>query len=147
MKRSKNIRIISLILTLAMLICAIPTLASATTAASFNPAKDIIPGGEGVGFIDNPDGGGSVRGLEATASTVCLRNGEWLKYDLSGLDDGTYVLYITHSNTNAVSLSLTFGEEAVFPKSSINVTGSYSTYVQREIGKVTLNSLNKLLKV
>lgn len=83
-------KILALVLCMVLLLSFAPTMTFAVNSLVLTAAPDIYPGGPGVGFVDNPDGGGSVRGLEVSGQSIILRQNEWAKYDLSALDPGVY---------------------------------------------------------
>ena len=110
-------------------------------------APDIYPGGPGVGFVDNPDGGGSVRGLEVSGQSIILRQNEWLKYDLSALTPGVYRMSILRSCTGTPSLTVSLNDQVIFSKRTVRPSGSYNTMLEFTFGEVEITDENSVLKI
>jgi len=108
----------------------------------------VISGGQGVGYYDNLDldinNGGA---LETSGEAVTLRASEWLKYDVSKMRAGEYLVYADASNQAVGALSASFD----MPEDEVNVsiasTGDYNVYQKTLIGKLNLTEETNTLKI
>jgi len=147
MKKLGLSKILSLVLCVVLLSSFAPTMTFAAKSVVLS-APQVITGGEGVGFSDNPDAGGSIRGLEVSSQTnVCLRQKEWLKYDLSSLDEGKYQMSIVRSSTGSPTLTISINDNVIFSKRSIRPTGSYNTYQEYIFGEIEITKGKNVLKI
>lgn len=148
MKRIGSLKIVALMLCMVILCSFVPAMTYAATSLTLDAIDDVLPGGIDVGYNDNAAAGGSVRDLEASGTLgVCLRNKEWVKYDLSNLELGTYQLSFVKSSTSVVSAKISLNDEIAIPKASVKTTGSYN--VQREIvvDSITITEPNTILTI
>ena len=147
MKKLGFVKIMSLVLCMVLLFSFMPTMTFAANSANFRAAKDILPGGQGVGFSDVPDSGGSVRGLEASGDSVCLRDSEWLKYDLSNLELGTYQLSIVAACKSPMTVTIMVNEETPLKKKVVKQTFDYNVYEETVIGEITITDPKSIMRI
>lgn len=111
-------------------------------------ANDVIPGGQGVGYYDNTDlttnNGG---GLEDNGGTVTLRALEWLKYDISSMIAGEYIIYAELSNSASGVLSASVDNSEHIIEADVMSTGGYGIAENVLIGTVDITDESKTLKI
>lgn len=78
---------------------------------------------------------------------ICLRQNEWVKYKVSGLEKGEYQISLLNSSTMPAYLSVSIDDDAVISKALCNPTGAYSIYEQHSLGRVTIDSDEVILTI
>lgn len=113
-------------------------------------SQNIISKELGVGFSDNGKYAPVMNELEkATLSgykTVCLRGREWLKYDVSGFESGTYVLKMRYSGTGTGYLNSYVDDIRELTASKFYSTGSYGTFNETVLGSLYIGENAKTIK-
>lgn len=101
-------------------------------------AEDIISDEINVGFSDNGKYAMYLNVLEkypGTRTVVCLRDYEWVKYDISKLKPGKYKIILTGACTGDAKFDVEVDGSLAFKNSTFAKTGSYSDYASRKIGE------------
>lgn len=111
-------------------------------------AKDLVISAPNVmeedGFYDS----GESNTLEISGKSVCLRAGEWVKYDISSLTAGAYSISVSAANNAATTFDISVDE--VVKKSLASVTPSaedYSVSLKRDFGAIQIPENAKTLKI
>lgn len=111
-------------------------------------AKDLVISAPNVmeedGFYDS----GESNTLEVSGKSVCLRAGEWVKYDISSLTAGAYSISVSAANNAATTFDISVDE--VLKKSLASVTPSaedYSVSLKRDFGAIQIPENAKTLKI
>jgi hypothetical protein len=90
-------------------------------------------------YYDNPLKEGP-RGLEkvvgATGYVVTLRQDEWVKYDVSGIEPGTYFFSINSASKADVTFDVSLDDEIHFDSAMIPPTNDYTIYSTEYFGKI-----------
>lgn len=146
--KKKNFKLVALMLIMMVLSSLMPMTSFAATSLTLDTVANIMPGGMNVAYNDNASAGGSVRGLETSGSLgVCLRNQEFITYDISALDPGIYQMSVISSNTGVPQIKVSLDGEVIMPKVGIVVTGSYSTQKEFVMGDVEIKAGAKVLRL
>jgi hypothetical protein len=120
-----------LILTMIMPAGAVTVSAADSMSVSWDR---YMTGGQGVGFYDSSSDGK----IEAGVGSVCLRTEEWVKYSITGLDKGRYKFFVSTANTSTPVLRISINDETVLDKASVQPTGSYSLFLEQDIGVIDI---------
>ena len=90
-----------------------------------------------VGFSDNS--GNDVLEYDSSTGTVCLRQSEWVKYDISGNTKGYYNVYAELSNKYDITLGTSIDSDGTACSVTIPSSTDYLTYNEVLLGsfKVT----------
>lgn len=114
------------------------------TEKTFSAVNDIINETHGDGYYD----AGGANKLEIELGKVVLRTGDWICYDISDLEKGTYKMtfdtYCKSTNTLAVEVD---DEKAVDSYSFGTGTGSYATLTGLEAGEFSLSGSQQRIKI
>jgi hypothetical protein len=101
-------------------------------------AEDVISDIPGVGFYDNglqPNYVGVVEAVGGgTGTIVCLRKGEWLRYDISSLPLGTYNIKASIANTSNTNLDVLCSGKLKISGADVASTTSYGIFRERSLG-------------
>lgn len=112
------------------------------------PVQEVKSGGQGVGFYDNGNGPDHSDALEYSQTLgVCLRQNEWVKYDVSGKQPGKYLVTATVSNTSTAKLSVSTDTSAEPIQTEIEGSGSYHTYYDVPLGEITITDSTTEVKI
>lgn len=139
-------RLISLLCICFMMVSFvyIPALASDITIN----AKDVIPGGQGVGFFDNTENSDSTEPESAGENQIYLRGGEWVKYDVEALAEGTYEVSIKRRATawarQRVFIDFFVDDILALKK---NIEGNVTSYSDMVLGKVYISEDSETVKL
>ena len=106
-------------------------------------APDVVPGGQGVGYNDT-SGSGT---LEISGTTVCIRTGEWLAYNLSMDKASIYKMYIKAATKYGSNYDISINGETQIVNKLLEATGDYSTHKEHEIGYVVFEEGNNIIKI
>jgi len=117
-------------------------ISSGKPAVTFN-GTGVISNVHGVGFYD---AGGAETLEKQTDTTAILRKNDWLKYDVSGLDAGTYELKINNSTNSVPKIKIDVDDAGYIVTDTAN-TGSYSTYQDYSFGKIYIGEDTQTIKV
>lgn len=141
---------LSLILSLILLLSSCAFYVSGYETNTTVNAKDIIEGGQGIGFYDNEENSEATMPESAGDTQITLRADEWVKYDLSELDlaEGTYEVSIKIKATawarQHVFVDL-FIDDMLALKGDISA--NVNTYSDMVLGEVFLNRDCKTFKI
>ena len=110
--------------------------------------SDIISNVDGEGFYDNQNleiNQGGV--LEVSGTSAVLRKDEWVIYDISGYESGTYGIYASVSNKdgNATLVIETDNEDRLSVRSAKKA--SYSDYEEIYFGNIEISEKTTKLKL
>ncbi len=117
--------------------------------STINPT-DVIPGGDGVGYYDNPNLSNTSGGkLELSdGGIVIFREAEWLKYDVSDMISGDYLVYADFSNRMAATIEVSTDSSDDSITQMIAASGEdYSTYRNNLIGKITITDETEIVTI
>lgn len=140
-------KIIAVFLSIMLLCLSLPCMSFASGSLEIDPINDVIQGGDGVGFYDNPSAAGA-RGLETHPTFgLTMRITEWVKYDISALAPGEYALSVVGSNTSAVDLSVNINDTAALAKVTVSPTSAYGTNKETMLGKITITEQKSIMQI
>jgi len=106
-------------------------------------AVDVIPGGQGTGYSDT-SGNGT---LEVSGQTVCIRTGEWLAYSLPMDSEAVYKLYIKAATKYGANYDVYVNGTKQITNKLLESTGDYTTHKEHEVGYVTLDEGENIIKI
>lgn len=106
-------------------------------------ATDVIPGGQGTGYSDS-SGSGT---LEVSGQTVCIRTGEWLAYSLPMDSEAVYKLYIKAATKYGANYDVYVNDKKQITNKLLESTGDYTTHKEHEVGYVTLDEGENIIKI
>lgn len=109
-------------------------------------ASDVLPGGEGVGYHDERASGGN-SGFESSGTTVCLRNNEWVAYDVSRFRSGLYRVTLNLAAKGSPTYSAAVDDVTAVEGMSLAATGDYTVYDDRILGYVSFDGTQQVLKL
>ena len=148
MIKLKGSRIIAVLLVMISLFTVMPVTSFAAQTLTLDAISDILPGGAEVGFKDVPSAGGSERGLETIANVgVCLRKGEWIKYDISSLTPGVYQFTMSTGSTSQAFVKVSINDVVASSKATVKVSGSYTLQKDTKIDNVVVTGGKSILTI
>lgn len=71
---------------------------------------------------------------------ICLRQNEWVKYKVSGLEKGEYQISLINSSTMPAYLSVSVNDDTAISKALCNPTGDYNIFDKHSLGRITIDS-------
>ncbi len=107
-------------------------------------ASGVIPGGQGIGYYDTSGSGTLEKDLNGH---ICIRNGEWLAYDISVLPAGNYRLVICNANMYLPVFDISVDNKTCLTGVSIPSTGGYGIFKEKVMGNILLSGEQRTLKI
>ncbi len=144
MKKFRTFKMMALVLCMMLLCSMMPTMVFAADAMVVKGAN-VMPGGQDITYYDSAAAGVVESG---GGDTIVLRQGEWVKYSLAGLEPGEYMLSITHGCKAAVGYDITINDnDKIYSKKVIAATGAYLTFKEYEVGMVTIPNSDSTITI
>jgi len=102
-------------------------------------AENWMEGGNGVGFYDSETNSMAEKpetNLHGGKTTIRLRDGEWVKYDLPQMETGIYKVTLNAASEAESRVNINIGDTRMIGFAPIASTGSFENYSQVELGNV-----------